>query len=675
MKGWMAVGMAAVSLTAAAVDEPITGTILPLVSIPVPVTEECISNTVKQIREVAERSGIRKVALGGPGHSVRVSGMLPVEKYRELGQGFAAIKAILAKDGVEVCYRMAPTVNVGANHPWRHYTWESGEERAFTACPADVGFRKEFARQCAAVAGEMRPFLYMMEDDFRYWGSGCFCPEHVAAISAAEGVQFTRESLLKALRDHESPKSARLRMRWAKMQEDSLVALATAAEQAIHAVSPETRVALSAPGMLMDTTTEAIARALAGPGRRPLVRWWGAIYGTDYPLDLTDILFHARWAKENVAEGIDCFYEADPCPRNAYFASGARMSAMCSTVSAFGFDGFWFWGADPGGISKTPQYLREQQEQAGRFAAIRAEAKTGKLAGVSVPMNMQARVLWQCGIPSWARPLDESAGARLLNRLGIPLTTRPGAVALYSGHWAFEGMSDEEVKRILSGGVILDGAAAEALTWRGFAELMGVKAEERDRIDFTNEQYVESGFIAECSFHVNYGLDDCRVSRLTAEGAEPLSYYFDTTPERRVQPSVTRYRNRLGGRVAVIAVNLANAKTPNLYNQAKCELLVQTIRWIGGEEVLPVCVVEEANVMVVASENAEAGRLMVHALNLSCDTCRGITFEVSERYRNAAVEVLEGEEWRKVEVVREGRKLRVPCELAVYRTLVCRLKK
>ena len=64
----------------ATADEPMAGTILPLGEISLPVTEEWISNTVKQIREVVARSGIRKIALGGPGHSVRVSGELTVPR-------------------------------------------------------------------------------------------------------------------------------------------------------------------------------------------------------------------------------------------------------------------------------------------------------------------------------------------------------------------------------------------------------------------------------------------------------------------------------------------------------------------------------------------------------------------------------------------------------------------
>ena len=652
------------------VDEPVLGTVLPFGGIPPGADNAYVSNVVSTVRDVRARTGVTRFVLGGPGHSVRVSGVLPTEGYRALGRMIRTAQEQVRDEGIEIGYRMGPTVNVGINHPWQKFVTSSGEERLFSACVGDPAYQGAFARQCAAVAGECRPYLHMMEDDFRYFGPGCFCTNHLRRFSAQSGRSWSREELVKALQE---PEAVELRQSWQTLQVGDLVMLARCASEAIRAVSPSTRVGLSAPGMLDERATTDIARTLAGPGRRPFVRWWGSIYGTDYPLDVADILFYARWSKENVSDGVECVYEADPCPRNPFYASCARMAGLCSTAYAFGFDGLWYWGVTADGFAGESQYVSEYGRQVKRLETIRACGKEGRLCGISVAMNPAARSLQECGAVPQDRPLDDPAAARLLNRLGIPYTTRQGNVTFYTGHWAFLGMDDAAVRRLLSGRVILDGAAAEELTRRGFAELLGVSAEQRDRVDFTGERRNSDGTDYYCAFHQNYGLDGCKVSRLKASGAEEVSFFYDTKPGRHIQPAVTRFANAVGGRVVVLAVNLAYANTPNLYSAEKRELIVDQIRWLGGEGVLPVRVFREANVMVVANVDAAKSRLFVHALNMSCDVMGSISFEVSSDWRGGRVEVLDDARWRPADVKWEGGVLTVAGVLPVYRTLVFRV--
>ena len=167
------------------------------------------------LRTARDKSGIRRYVFHGPGHFVRQFGALDVDGYRRFGRRIRAIKDLVAPDGIEVGYVMGPTVNVGVNHPWRKFTYADGSERAFTVCPGDERFRQAFAAQCAAVAEECRPFLYMIEDDFRYFSCGCFCDEHVRRFSGLIGRGWTRETLSVALKD---PKENELRARWQAFQ-------------------------------------------------------------------------------------------------------------------------------------------------------------------------------------------------------------------------------------------------------------------------------------------------------------------------------------------------------------------------------------------------------------------------------------------------------------------------
>ena len=137
--------------------------------------------------------------------------------------------------------------------------------------------------------------------------------------------------------------------------------------------------------------------------------------------------------------------------------------------------------------------------------------------------------------------------------------------------------------RIETGSVFLDGAAAEVLTERGFASLIGVEAAARDCVDFTGEAVAggTSYDTVPCSFHANAGLDGCAVSRLKSVGADESAFYFSGTRERRVQPSLTRFANARGGRVVTMAVNLAGCTAQNVFHGRKRALLDDAMVWLG----------------------------------------------------------------------------------------------
>ena len=254
----------------------------------------------QRLREVKARGGISRFVMAGPGHGVRINGMMDVAAYARLGRRIADIRRKVEADGIRVGYKMMPTMNCGIRHPWQAFTQFDGTVRAFTACPGEEGFRKDFSAKCAAIAGEGRPFLYLMDDDFRYFRLGCFCEGHLRRFAEASGVVRDRKGMLAALREP-GEDGRKTRMAWHRFQTGDLLRLARAASDAIAAVSPETRVGLCAPGSFPERQTAEIARALAG-AHRPVVRWWGSVYGYDFPVETSGLLFSAQWSRENLPQ-------------------------------------------------------------------------------------------------------------------------------------------------------------------------------------------------------------------------------------------------------------------------------------------------------------------------------------------------------------------------------------
>ena len=678
----MSVAMLSAGVSAEACSEEVGGTVMPFGG---SAFGGDADKAAERMRIVKARGGISRFVMSGIGSSVRVNGIKGPEAYTALGRHIAAVQKKVAADGIKIGFFMSPTLNCGINHPWAKFRNFDGTERAFTACPGEDGFRRDLAAKAAALAAEAHPFLHLMEDDFRYWGMGCFCGKHLRRFSEQTGVNRGREALVKALRAP-GPEGQKLRMAWHRLQVSDLVATAKEVSAAVDAVSPETRVGLCAPGGFPERETAEIACALAGK-HRPVVRWYGSFYGYDFPVQTSGRLFSAQWVRENLSPGIEYMYEADPCPRTRFYASAARMEALISTTLASGFCLPLFQAllTREDALETAPDYLDMHGRRLGRFLAIKEEASKGHLVGVQAWFDSDMRVGGMGG--NKKKPLDPEAWFRTLNRFGIPVTMANAPVKLFAGHHTFRTMDDAAITNLLSArqslttshcalttGIFLDGAAAEALTERGFAPLIGVKATMRDKIDFSGEHLVTKGepITYQCAFHQNYGLDGCAVSRLESQGARNLTEFVGNGKR---QPAITYFENALGGRVAVMAVNLAGCQSSNVFNFRKRDLLVRILRRLGGDSAVPARILDRANVTLLANDDGD--RLFLHAMYLSCDPADSFVLEVLPPYAGSNVEILDGADWKRTNAIWEGTRLTVrpPAKVKVYGTLDLRIAK
>lgn len=669
-KTFLAAAFAAFAYAAfcAPADEDVGGTVMPYGSGETP--EEIAASLVK----VRAKSGISNFTLSGPGHGVRLSGILDVTGYATLGRKIGAVRAKLVGKGIKIGYKMLPTTNCGIRHQFMKFTFADGAVREFTACSGDENFRKDFAAKCAAVAKEARPFVLLVDDDFRYYGDGCFCENHVRRFAKAVGVAPNRKAVAAAINPKDEV-GRRNRADWHRMQVGDLLLLAKAASDAVYAVSPETRVGICAPGKFPERDTAHIALVLAGGRHRPIIRWWGSAYGCDNPVEMPSILFSAQWAKENLTPEIECLFEADPCPNSRFFASAARMGATISLTLASGYSAPLFNALgdrktlDNGRADHVNFHLRNLH----RFAAIKAEGAKGRLVGVQTFFDARTR---STGGVSWARPFEPDAWYKALGRLGIPMTTAESPVKLACGYQAFSAMDAAAVRKFLSGNVILDGAAAIALQESGFGELIGVKIEKRDRIDFNHEAYgafYNDGLWQGTSFHQNYGLDNGPVARLKLmPGAKYAASYGK---DGKYQPSISWFENSLGGRVAVTALHMAGCKTASIFSDWKRDLFVKFFRKMGGERVVPARILDRGNMMLLANDDGK--RLFLHATNISCDGADSVELEVVPPYSGTKVEILWADgTWHKADAKWHGTRLvvRPPEPLQVYGFMDLRLK-
>ena len=593
---------------------------------------------VERIEKLHELSGVSIFALHGPGHLVRLDGAKKVDDYRGYGEKIARIRARLAKKGIECGYLINPSINMGIRHPGCDYLQFDGSVRPFTGCSYDPDFRAAFVSNITALAAAGKPPFIMIEDDFRYFRKGCFCKRHLEGFSKMTGRAWTRESLSAAI-----DADRKLKSRWHDWQMSSLISLASELSASVEKVNPGCRFGTCAPGGVREKDTLKVANAAAGKNRA-FIRWYGTNYGSDNPQEVFWFLISAQYARENMDDGHEYFYEADTVPHTVLFASAARTVALMSLTYAMGFDRMWFWGAGSGplDIEMCPDYMRAYRENIKPFVEVRRMGKMGRPAGLQVGAGF-----------GWYP---------VLNRLGYPVVTCESRVRFFDGVEAFAEMDDDAVRKALSGRVFLDGEAAEAAVKRGFGDLIGLKLNEKERgITFSGEcsaKGIEPVRRYPCSFHANCGLDGSRVCDFVLNGAEELTYFFNGRPEKRDRPAIVRIKNRLGGRVVTMAVAVRGLTSPNVFNYLKRDFIHEQIKWLGGESAVPAHVFNAPKVYMLARESEKT--LFLHGVNLSCDPVRDIVFDLAPEWLGAGVETLGADGvWRKADCAYEKGRLRV----------------
>ncbi|WP_327351163.1 hypothetical protein [Streptomyces sp. NBC_01304] len=159
--------------------------------------------------------------------------------------------------------------------------------------------------------------------------------------------------------------------------------------------------------------------------------------------------------------------------------------------------------------------------------------------------------------------VDPGAAADFLLRYGVPVTAEEAPVRVLFGHLA-RAFDDDALRRMLTGGLLLDGVAAQVLTARGFGDLLGVSVTEIvDREapsapgPYSLEQLLPASPTApdapdDSPVYLSVNLQPALARLEPAPGAEVWSSIL--TPDLRTWGAGRCvFTNALGGRVAVLA--------------------------------------------------------------------------------------------------------------------------
>ena len=527
---------------------------------------------------------------------------------------------VKAKCGIRQGVLLQATMGHGwtpnAVTPWQTVVMEGGGS-LYKFCPLDVRFLDHMSAQAKTLA-DLAPDFFMVDDDTRLITGvrGCYCPLHLAEFANRTGRKWTREELRAALRD-----DAKLAEAWDRLLSDSIAGLM----ERIRAAFPS-----SIPGVFCCCAQDAhhaarMARILAAPGQKPVVRINGAPYGQELLYD--GLARSSLLAREmaDIGPGVTILSESDTCPQNRYATSATRLLDYMETMTFDGCEGAKIWltrGGNPHELESGRAYRKLMAERRGLLKGIAGLEL--ERCGVAVPLPERRPLGAEINARDW--------GTAYFGRSGFPYRTgraRPGDVTALLGE-DLQLFTDAELTNLLSGAVLLDGAAARGLTARGFGALIGVTAREWSGPTISAEDFGD-----ECLHGTVNGAAD-----LTRHdpAARECSRFLHTdsglvAAKEYLAPGSLRFVNGLGGRIAVLAPDMPRHWDLThfaYFTETRKRQMAKTLRWLGDGRIPGgACYVGDAPVWCKAG-TAKTGELVLYFDNLDLDAVEplSVRFEV-----------------------------------------------
>ena len=620
---------------------------------------DAVAETGSSILEQNRRYGFTRFALFMPGKGWRSISYPPHEFFLEKAEIFREVRNRLPEH-IRCGWWHTLVLKSGPTPGLTRVVRADGTEAPFSTCPLDPEYRRRFGEDVTAVLKICRPDFLLTEDDFAlncHGGPGCFCRRHLEEFAKREGRFYSREELNELFTS--SPTESReLLRRYQLLQRDSLVLFAQMIRAAADRVMPELPIGCDQPGCSEKdgNSIEAVARALAGKNHTPWVRFCGAYYGAEYISKIPARLFNCLYFKQHIPGDFGFYHESDSYPHTRFYISASAMRVFMSLVYSFGYDGSIFQTQqmldDP---NEEPAYGKMFAAERKCFNSLHRQIQGCRVRGIQLHHDPFEAANFPQNGPDWAP---------VLSAMGIPYTTDEAEVAAISGNQLLFA-DDRTIRQYLSKGLLLDGQAAKVLCERGYGEFLGVKVtsgliEGNERFDLGGKEIIEPGFVPDCrgrkmmrgDCFSPQGNGELFRLEITDPACEKITriYTFQNVYQA---PGMTRYRNRLGGKVVVYASGVSNHGASSLFNYRRQKLFQELLCWCA--DFLPF-VKNEARVGLVVNE-APADRnfrgvltlinlcpdpLEKLELHLPPDWRENIVFKIMDRdglWQNAPVEM------------------------------------
>jgi hypothetical protein len=248
------------------------------------------------------------------------------------------------------------------------------------------------------------------------------------------------------------------------------------------------------------------------------------------------------------------------------------------------------------------------------------EARRGKrLKGFGLPWKKDYARFRNCPTGNTGELGPERLLDIYLPRFGVPVQFTPARGNALLGD-EVSAFSDQEIRDFLKGGLLLDGLAADHLQWRGFGEFLGCRT--AGALEIAAVERLDSHVFTGQFAGNNLTTDWFRLRRQgkkifcleKTEEAISLSTILDLHL-KELSSGMVLYENKLGGRVAVLAV------PPDPWawlDRSRAYVIGRIINWLMFDS-LPVWIEDCPDVAPFYYENPGNGEALLALVNGSLD--------------------------------------------------------
>ncbi|MEW6287580.1 MAG: hypothetical protein AB1509_15260 [Chloroflexota bacterium] len=481
---------------------------------------------------------------------------------------------------------------------WQTMVDPNGHAAQAVVCPLDPDWQAYYLETLNLYAREGFRVVWI-DDDIRYhnhapldWG-GCFCPLHVAEFNHRAGTNASREEIVRACLAPGEPHP--WREIWFDMWQDTQLEFLA-----------KCRTVLEAGGARMGLMS-SLMEAHAAEGRR-WADWWKTFGGDKAPVHRPHFWGYSDAPGSHLIFGIahldqnrsiqPADIESGPEIENfpygrwnksyrqtfAQMAVALTLGATNLNVSLFDFMG---------------NRLADDPTRADFLKRIRPNLEFLQQTFPSVFQSAGVGLPWsedlgrRIHLPEGATWRDLQVHARgwayWLGAAGMAFSAREqDAVNAVAGASVW-GLDDDQIRRLLSRGLLLDGVAAHILAERGFGAEIGIRSA---RMVTQNELlYSIERSATLMSRHIVSRYPQISVNnkphtrRLLQADLAPEAQIVSQLLDPRQNPvghGAFTFENSLGGRVAVVPWDASVSETP-MMDTYRAEQLRALVRWLARD--------------------------------------------------------------------------------------------
>jgi hypothetical protein len=503
------------------------------------------------------------------------------------------------------------------------------------ACPIDPAWR-EHVRQVWGLYASTRPQVVWVEDDIRIFNHrpvewGCFCERHMEEFSRRVGREVGREELAAALTAPGQPHP--WRGEWMDMHGELMADTVGHLARAVHAASPKTSMGLMSSGprrhaMEGRDWTRFCDRLADGQTlySRPTMGNYSEkdardLYYAQDSIKITRLCTPAGTIEQTELENV---------PFTRYSKSVNFTFAQLALSFAYGCAGVTMNLFDHAGtaMEAEPWFGRMLGEGKPHLNALaRRTQRPGRYRGLRLLFSPEVSRLKRLGPGAGMDDLwQEDAEVTALEGCGLATTYEAGESVAVSTGQMLRGFDDEQIRGLLSGGLLLDVEAAGVLVERGFGEQIGLDGlSEPMCVDalgvYAAEEFFEPRFGGAERTYLTLTVPDLGgrplVSPLApAAGATVISRLVD--PDARRGPvAMYAFENALGGRVVVHGMAWGSAVGTAFLHPFRVRQLGGAAEWLARGAV-PIRA-EAGALPLCWRKDLDDGRTVAGLMNLTRD--------------------------------------------------------